>query len=91
MKKPKKRALRPDTTLVPVDDPEREVYVWSLPACCLRALKEAALAEKRERRRFELGCSCGKSWRVISSLDEWILERFVTHDGPRVGGSYPAA
>ncbi len=87
----KRSALRPDTTLAPVGKPEGEVYVWSLPACCLRSLKEAALAERGERRRLELGCTCGKSWRVTSSLDERILDRFVTHGGPRSGGSYPAA
>ena len=87
----KRSALRPDTTLAPVEEPEDEVYVWSLPACCLRSFKEAALAEAGERRRLELGCSCGRTWRVTSSLDERILGRFVTHGGPRVGGSHPAA
>ncbi len=88
----KKSALRPDTTLAPAGEPEAEVYVWTLPACCLRSLKEAALAEVGERRRLEFGCSsCGRSWRVTSSLDERILSRFVTHGGPRVGGSHPAA
>ncbi len=80
----KKSALRPDTTLARVEEPEREIYVWSLPACCLRSFKEAALADAGERRRLELGCSCGRSWRVTSSLDERILGRFVTHGGPRV-------
>ena len=87
----KKGALRPDTTLAPVDEPEEEIYVWALPACCLRSFKEAALAETKERRRLEVGCSCGRCWRVTSSLDERILSRFVTHGGPRVGGSHPAA
>ncbi len=87
----RKRALRPDTTLAPADEPEVEVYVWSLPTCCLRSLKEAALAEAEEKRHLELGCSCGRTWRVTSSLDERILGRFVTHGGPRVGGSHPAA
>ena len=87
----KKSALRPDTTLAPTGEPEAEIYVWALPACCLRALKEAALAEADERRRLEFGCSCGRSWRVTSSLDERILSRFVTHGGSRVGGSHPAA
>jgi hypothetical protein len=85
----KRSALRPDTTLAPAEEPEAEVYVWSLPACCL--LKEAALAEAGERRLLELGCSCGRTWRVTSSLDERIVGRFVTHGGPRVGGSHPAA
>jgi hypothetical protein len=84
-------ALRPDTALVPIGEPEREIYVWSLPTCCLRSLKENAMSEVSERRRLELGCSCGRSWRITSSLDDRILERFVTHGGPRVGGSYPAA
>ncbi|MGH3144677.1 MAG: hypothetical protein ACRDTR_02640 [Rubrobacter sp.] len=83
--------LRADTALVPVGEPEKEIYVWALPACCLRSLKEAALSGAGERRRLELECACGRSWRVTSSLDERILDRFVTHGGPRVGGSYPAA
>jgi hypothetical protein len=84
-------ALRPDTALVPADEPEREIYVWSLPTCCLRSLKEKAMLEAAERRRLDLDCACGRSWRITSSLDNRILERFVTHGGPRVGGSYPAA
>ena len=87
----KKSALRPDTTLAPTSETEKEVYAWTLPACCLRSFKEVALAETGERRRLELECSCGRSWRVTSSLDERILSRFVTHGGPRVGGSHPAA
>ena len=87
----KKGALRPDTTLAPVDEAGEEIYVWALPTCCLRSFKEAALAENGERRRLEVDCSCGRSWRVTSSLDERILSRFVTHGGPRVGGSHPAA
>ena len=87
----KKSALRPDATLAPADEPEEEIYAWTLPACCLRSFKEAALAEAGERRRLSLECSCGRSWRVTSSLDERILSRFVTHGGPRVGGSHPAA
>lgn len=83
----RRRALRADTTLAPVDEPEAEVYVGSLPACCLRSLKETVLAEPGERRRLALGCSsCGRNWRVTSSLDERVLERFVTHGGPRAGG-----
>ena len=89
--KRKRSSLRPDTTLAPVEEPEAEVYVWSLPGCCLRSLKEAALAEAEEKRHLELGCSCGRTWRVTSSLDERVLGRFVTHGGPRVGGSHPAA
>lgn len=91
MRKNKKSALRPDTTLALVGETEEEIYAWSLPACCLRSLKEAALAEAGERRLLELGCSCGRSWRVTSSLDCRILDRFVTHGCPRAGGSYPAA
>ena len=87
----RRSALRPDTALVPVGEPEREIYVWSLPACCLRSFKETAMSEVGERRRLELECSCGRKWRVTSSLDGRILDRFVTHGGPRVGGSYPAA
>jgi hypothetical protein len=87
----RRSALRPDTALVPVEEPEREIYVWSLPSCCLRSFKETAMSEVGERRRLELECSCGRKWRVTSSLDGRILNRFVTHGGPRVGGSYPAA
>ena len=87
----KRSALRPDTALIPVGEPEREIYVWSLPACCLRSLRESAMSEVSERRRLELDCSCGRNWRITSSLDGRILERFVTHGGPRAGGSYPAA
>jgi hypothetical protein len=87
----KRSALRPDTALVPAGEPEHEIYVWSLPTCCLRSLKETAMTEVGERRRLEIDCSCGRTWRITSSLDDRILERFVTHGGPRVGGSYPAA
>ena len=87
----KREALRPDTTLAPANRPEDEVYVRGLPACCLHSLKEAVV-ERGERRLLELHCpSCGLAWHVTSSLDRRILERFVTHGGPRVGGSYPAA
>ena len=87
----RKSALRPDTTLAPPGELDKEIYAWMLPTCCLRSFKEAALAETGERRRLELECSCGRSWRVTSSLDERILSRFVTHGGPWVGGSHPAA
>jgi hypothetical protein len=87
----RRSALRPDTALVPVGEPEQEIYIWSLPACCLRSLKETAMSEAGERRRLELDCTCGRSWHITSSLDSRILERFVTHGGPRAGGSYPAA
>jgi len=87
----KKRSLRPDTTLAPTGEPEAEIYIWALPACCLRSFKEASLAEAGERRLLEFGCTCGRTWRVTSTLDERILSRFVTHGGPRVGGSHPAA
>jgi hypothetical protein len=87
----KKGALRPDTTLAPAGEVEGEIYVQALPACCLRSFKEAALAEPGERRRLEFGCGCGRSWRITSSLDDRVLDRFVTHAGPRADGSYPAA
>ena len=86
----RRSALRPDTALVPEGEPEHEIYVWSLPTCCLRSLKETAMSDVGER-RLELDCSCGRRWHITSSLDPRILERFVTHEGPRVGGSYPAA
>ena len=86
----KRAALRPDTTLTPVEEPEAEVYVRGLPMCCLRSFKEA-VAKGDNRRLLELWCSCGQGWHVTSSLDHRVLERFVTHGGPRAGGSYPAA
>ena len=87
----RKSALRPDTTLAPAGEVEAEIYVGGLPGCCLRTFKEAALAEAGERRRLGFECGCGRTWRVTSSLDERVLDRFVTHAGPRAGGSYPAA
>jgi hypothetical protein len=87
----RKETLRPDTTLAPVGEPEAEVYVRGLPVCCLRSFKKSVV-EGDERRLPEFGCSCGRGWRVTSSLDERVLERFVTRGGPPVrGGSYPAA
>jgi hypothetical protein len=89
--KKKTKTLRPDTTLAPVGEPEAEIYVLGLPGCCLRSFKEAAVMIGSERRLLELRCSCGRAWNVTSSLDDRVLERFVAHGGPRVGGSYPAA
>ena len=86
----KREALRPDTILAPARRPEDEVYVRGLPACCLRSLKEAVV-EKGERRLLELRCGCGRDWRITSSLDDRVLERFITHGGPRVSGKHPAA
>lgn len=84
----RREALRPDTTVVPVEPGGAEVYVRGMPACCLRSLKEAAVRETDGKRLLSLGCSvCGRGWRVTSSLDERILGRFVTHGGPRVGES----
>ncbi len=99
-KKTAKHTLRPDTTLAPAGEPEAEVYVWGLPACCLRSLKEAVVegraggtSDGGGRRSLELGClPCGRRWVVTSSLDERVLGSFVTHAGPRVeGGRHPAA
>ena len=81
----KKGALRADTTLAPAGEVDQEVYVRSLPACCLRSFKTAALADSGDRRRLAFDCSCGRNWWITSSLDERVLERFVTHGGPRVG------
>lgn len=89
--KTRKKTLRPDTTLAPVGEPEAEIYVWSLPVCCLRSFKQTLVEENADRRLLELGCSCGRDWHVTSSLDERVLGRFVTHGGPRAGGTYPAA
>ncbi len=88
----KTETLWPDTTLAPVGEPEAEVYVWGLPGCCLRSFKEAVVRKLgKDPRLLELRCSCERTWQVTSSLDDRVLERFVTHGGPRVGGTYPAA
>lgn len=79
------RRLRPDTTLSPADRPTEERYVRELPVCCLRSFK-AVVLEDLDRRRLSFECGCGKSWRVTSSLDDRVLERFVVHGGPRVVG-----
>lgn len=91
--KTRKRSLRADTTLALIEEPETEVYVWGMPVCCLTAFKEAVVGGVGDDRRLpELRCRCGRGWNVTSSLDDRVLERFVTHGGPRVsGGSYPAA
>lgn len=89
--KKKAETLRPDTTLAPAGQPEAEVYVRGLPRCCLRSFKEAVVKLGGERRLPELRCSCGRTWQVTSSLDDRVLERFVTNGEPRVGGTYPAA
>lgn len=84
-------ALRPDTALAPAESPHKESYVRELPGCCLRSLKAEVAAGEPERRLLSLGCECGRSWRVTSSLDEKVLRRFIVHGGPRAGGSPPAA
>lgn len=84
----KKSTLRADTTLAPEGEPEKEIYIRELPLCCLNSLKESVIREPGEGRRLlSLGCSCGKSWSVTSSLDDRVLERFVTHAGPKVRGA----
>ncbi|MDQ4063563.1 MAG: hypothetical protein M3122_06685 [Actinomycetota bacterium] len=89
----KKGTLRPDTTLAPVEEPEAEVYVRGLPGCCLRSFKEAVVARGDYERLAELRCSsCGRGWKVTSSLDERVVERFDTHGRTRAtDGTYPAA
>lgn len=83
-----RRRLRADTTLSPVEKPAEESYVRELPVCCLRSFKTwVAAEEETERRWLSFECGCGRSWRVTSSLDGRVLERFVVHGGPRVGGS----
>lgn len=84
----KRSSLRPDTTFAPADEPWKEIYIRELPVCCLRAFKETVVAESAEdRRRLTLDCECGKNWLVTSSLDERVLDRFVTHAGPKAGGA----
>lgn len=93
MRKRRKRdALRPDTTVMAAGKRSREMYIRAMPPCCLGSLKEAAIREMGGRRLLSLECpTCGGEWRITSSLDERVLERFATHGGPRVGGGYPAA
>ena len=84
----KRSSLRPDTAFAPVDEPQQEIYIRGLPACCLRSLREVVIAEAPEgRRNLTLDCNCGKSWLVTSSLDEKVLGHFVTHAGPQAGGA----
>ena len=91
MARERKRSLRPDTTLAPVGEPEKEVYVCGLPGCCLAAFKGAVI-EGGDRRLLELRCTCGQGWHVTRSLDERVLRRFVTQGEARTnGGSHPAA
>lgn len=74
----KREALRPDTTLAPIGEPEAEVYVWGMPVCCLAALKEAVVGrDDGNRRLLELRCRCERVWYVTSSLDDHVLRRFV--------------
>lgn len=88
----KRAALRSDTTVMEAGPKGREMYVRGMPSCCLGALKEAVVRDADGRRFLSLECAeCGREWRITSSLDERILERFATHGGPRVGGGYPAA
>lgn len=93
MKKARRKpALRPDTTVMDAGPKGREMYIRAMPSCCLGSLKEAVVREVGDRRLLSLECGgCGREWRITSSLDERILERFATHGGPRVGGGYPAA
>lgn len=80
-----RRSLRPETTLSLAARPTEESYIRELPACCLRSFDDAVAAEQ-ERRRLSLECECGGNWRVTSSFDSQVLERFVVHAGPRAGG-----
>ncbi len=87
-KNSKRSSLRPDTTFAPADEPREEIYIRELPVCCLRSFKEAVIAETSEgRRQLALDCGCGRSWLVTLSLDEKVLDRFVTHAGPQAGGA----
>lgn len=84
----KKSSLRPDTAFAPEGEPRKEIYIRELPVCCLRSFREAVIAEALEdRRRLTLDCECGESWLVTSSLDERVLNRFVTHAGSQAGGA----
>lgn len=77
--------LRADTTLAPQGDPAKEIYVRRMPLCCLNSLT-TTLEQGAEngRRLLSLGCSCRERWIVTSSADPRVLERFVTHAGPKV-------
>ena len=89
----KKSVLRADTTLAPTEEPQKEIYIRELPVCCLRSFRAGILAAPDEpRRNLTLECDCGRRWIVTSSLDELVLDRFVTHAGPRAGtGNRPPA
>lgn len=90
-KRTAKPALRSDTTVMAAEA-GREMYVRAMPSCCLGALKEAVVRGSDGRRLLSMECpECGREWRITSSLDERVLERFATHGGPRVGGGNPAA
>ncbi|MGF1473069.1 MAG: hypothetical protein ACFB50_15195 [Rubrobacteraceae bacterium] len=81
-------SLRADTAFAPVDAVWGEIYIRELPVCCLRSFKGAVAGEAPEsRRRLTHDCDCGRSWFVTSSLDERVLDRFVTHAGPQSGGA----
>ncbi|MGB3683785.1 MAG: hypothetical protein WA990_15000 [Rubrobacteraceae bacterium] len=87
-KDPVRGSLRADTTLAPQREPEKEIYVRGLPLCCLASFKESVARQSEEGRRIlSFECSCGESWVVTSSLDSRVLEKFVTHAGPRVRGA----
>ena len=88
----KKSVLRADTTLAPTEEPQKEIYIRELPACCLGSFRKEILAAPEEpRRNLTLECDCGRRWVVTSSLDGRVLNRFVTHAGPRTGNRPPAA
>lgn len=88
----KKNVLRADTTLAPTEEPRAEIYIRELPGCCLRSFRREILRTGEQRRSLTLECGCGGRWIVTSSLDERVLDRFVTHAGPRAGaGNRPPA
>ena len=83
----RRSALRADTTVVPAgESAERSLRPRASDLLSPDRSRRRRSAEVDGNRSLDLECSCGKRWWITSSLDDRILERFVTHGGPRVGG-----
>jgi hypothetical protein len=74
----KRRFLRADTVLA--EEGGEEAYLWALPGCCREAFRDAVQEASGEERSEGSDCECGRSWRVVSSLDELVLERFAVSE-----------
>jgi hypothetical protein len=81
-----------NTTVAPESKPANERYVRELPACCLGSFNGLVMrGSESGRRLLSFGCPCGERWIVTSSRDPRVLDRFVTHAGPRVRAGGRAA